>query len=62
MSFSVTIHTKRNQIFRCIMAQLTAGIQMMDLQHLCGAAILASPSIPVQDLDFECFVFLHIQS
>jgi hypothetical protein len=35
---------------------------MMDLQHLWGAAILASPSIPVQDLDFECFIFLHFQS
>jgi hypothetical protein len=35
------------------MAELTSGIKMMGLQHFCGTAILASPSIPVQDFDFE---------
>jgi hypothetical protein len=44
---SVTVSTERNQIFRCIMAKLTSAFKMMDLQHFCGTAILASPSIPV---------------
>jgi hypothetical protein len=44
---SMTVSTKRNQILRCIMAKLTSGIKMMDLQHFCGTAILALPSIPV---------------
>jgi hypothetical protein len=45
MPTSVTVNTKRNQIFRYIMAELTPGIQMMDFQHFCGTAILATPSI-----------------
>ena len=47
MPASVTVNAKRNQIFRYIMAELTSGIQMMDLQHFSGTAILASPSIPI---------------
>ena len=62
MPVSVAFNTKRNQIFRCIMAEFASGIQMMDFQHLCGTAILASPSISIQDLDFERFVALRIQS
>jgi hypothetical protein len=58
---SVTVGTKRNQIFRCIMAELTSGIKMMDLQHFCGTAILASPSIPTQDLNLERLVAHQIQ-
>ena len=47
MPMSVTVDTKRNQILQCIMAELTPGVLVMDLQHLRGTAILASPSIPV---------------
>ena len=57
----VTGNAKRNEIFPRIVAELTPGVQMMDFQHLCGTAILASPSIPVQDLNFERFVALRIQ-
>jgi hypothetical protein len=60
MSASVTVHAERNQIFRSIMAKFTSRIKMMDLQHFCGAAILASPSIPVQNLNFEGIVPLWI--
>jgi len=62
MPASVTANTKRNQVFRCIMTELTSGIQMMDFQHSCRTAILTSPTIPLQDLILECLVHLRIQS
>jgi hypothetical protein len=33
MPASVTVNTKRNQIFRCIVTELTPGIHVMDFQH-----------------------------
>jgi hypothetical protein len=57
---SMTDNTERNQILRCIMAEFTSGNNMMDLQHFSGAAILASPSIPIQNLNFERIVSLWI--
>lgn len=60
MSVSVTVNAERNQIFRCIMAEFTSKKNMMNLQHFCGTAILASPSIPVQNLNFERIVPLWI--
>lgn len=60
MPASVTVNTKRYQIFLCIMAELTSGIKMMDFQHFCGTAVLASPSIPLQDLNFERIVPLWV--
>jgi len=62
MPMPVTVNTKRNQIFQCIMAELTPGVQVMDFQHFCRTAILASPAIPIQNLDFEYFVAHRIQS
>jgi hypothetical protein len=62
MPASVTVNTKRNQVFRCIMTELTSRFHMMDFQHHCRTAILTSPSISVQYLIFECFVPLRIQS
>ena len=61
MPVSVTLNTKRNQVFRCIMTELTPGIQMMDFQHCCGTAILTSPSISVEHLVSKCFVAFRIQ-
>jgi hypothetical protein len=60
MPASMTVNTERNQILRRIMAEFTSGIKMMDLQHFRGTAILASPSIPVQNLYFERIVPLWI--
>jgi hypothetical protein len=61
MPVFVTLDAKRDQIFQCIMAELTSAIQMMDFQHCCGTAILAAPSIPIQDLNPERFVAHQIQ-
>jgi hypothetical protein len=52
----VTVNTKRNQVFGCIMTELTSRIHMMDFQHHCRTAILTSPSISVQHLNSKCFV------
>lgn len=61
MPTSVTVNTKCNQIFQGIMAELTPGIQMVDFQRFCGTAILASPSIPIQDLNLERLIAHLIQ-
>lgn len=62
MPASVTVNTKGNKVFRHIMTELASAIKMMDLQHFNGTAVLASPSISVQDLYFELFVLLQFQS
>lgn len=61
MSASVTFDAERNQIVQAIMTKLTPRFQMMDFQHVCGTAILATPSISAQYLIPECFVHLRMQ-
>jgi hypothetical protein len=61
VSTFVTVNTKSDQILRYVMAQLTPGFQVVDLEQFCGTVVLASPSIAVQDQYFERLVLLHIQ-
>jgi hypothetical protein len=38
----MTVSTKRNQVLRYIMTELTPRLYMMDFQHFCRAAVLNS--------------------
>ena len=47
MPFSVAESAQGNQVGYCIAAELASGPQMMDLQILEGAALLAPPTIAI---------------
>ena len=50
VEFGVTAGTERQQVGRCIIAALGAETNVMDLQAPAGAAELARPAVPVEDL------------
>jgi hypothetical protein len=55
---SVAIWTKRNQVVHHIVAKLTPGFHVMDLQVFHGTALLAPPTIPFQhSLSKEIVIF-----
>lgn len=61
MPASVTGNAECDQIFQRIMAEFTSEIKMMDFQHFCGTAILASPSIPIQNLNLKRLIAHGVQ-
>jgi hypothetical protein len=61
MPASVTVNAKRNQVIRGIVTELTPRFYVMDFQHLCRTAILASPSISFQHFILERLVPFGIQ-
>jgi hypothetical protein len=61
MPLVVTVNTKRDQVLQCIVAELAAAFQVMDLQVYWRAAILTPPSISLQDFILECLVCSRIQ-
>ncbi len=58
---SVTANAKRNQIKRCVVTELTSSFQMVDLEVPWSTAILASPSVTLQDLVMKRFVLVWVQ-
>jgi len=45
MRFSVTVDTKRHEVFFRVLAELAARFEMMDLQIFRATARLAAPTI-----------------
>jgi len=56
MPLAVTVGAKRDQVLQCIVAELTATFQVMDVQVCWRTAILTPPSIPLQNAVPHCFV------
>jgi hypothetical protein len=48
MPLAVTVSTKRDQVLQRIVAELTATLQVMDVQVCWRATILTPPSISIQ--------------
>ncbi len=54
----MTVRAQRNQILFGVIPQSTARAEVMDLKILCGAAVLAAPSIAREHLAGELAVRL----
>jgi hypothetical protein len=59
---TVTIGAKSNQIFASIIAKCAARTNMVRLEAFRSSAILASPAIPVQDVDTKLAIGISVKS
>ncbi len=57
----VTADTKRDQVLKGVVAELTARVYMMDLQLSLRTAALTPPAVSLQHSLSQCFVFLQAQ-
>ena len=58
----MTAGAQRDQVFRAVVSKLAARLDMVNLQIFRGAAILAAPIIPGENLLAESFIRLGIQA
>ncbi len=61
VTFAVTTDAKRNQVVHDIVSEMAPGFHVMDLQAFHGTALLASPTISLQDPDSEFHVIFRAQ-
>jgi hypothetical protein len=57
----MTTGAKRNQVLHHVTAELASALHVMDLQAFHGTALLASPSISLQNLDSQFLVLFRAQ-
>jgi hypothetical protein len=61
VTLAVTTDAKRNQVVHHIATEPAPGLHVMDLQAFHGTALLAPPTISLQDPDSEFRVLLRAQ-
>ena len=58
----MTFDAQRDQVFEAVMPELTPQLDVMNLQVLDCAAILAAPSIPLENLPTKVLVCLCFEA
>jgi hypothetical protein len=61
VTLSVTTGAQRNQIVRHVPTQLAPMLHVMNLQVLCGTAVLTPPTVSFQHLLSDQVVFFGVQ-
>ena len=61
MYFFVAFHAERNKVLFGIITKRASSTDMVDLEIGRAAAMLAPPSISLERLVSECFIFLSIE-
>jgi len=61
VTLAVTTGAKCNQVFQDIVTKPAPGLRVMDLQTFHGTALLAPPTISLQDPDSEFRVLFRAQ-
>jgi hypothetical protein len=58
---TVAISAERHQIFICVVAQPASRVDVVDLETIGTAAVLASPSIAFQHLDATFAIRIRVE-
>jgi hypothetical protein len=61
MGITVAISTERDQVFVCVVTQSTSRANVVDLETIGTAAILASPSITFQHFDAKFAIRICVE-
>jgi hypothetical protein len=61
MDVSVAISTERDQIFVCVVTQQASRANVVDLETIGTAAILASPTVTFQHFGAELAIRIWVQ-
>jgi hypothetical protein len=61
MDVTVAISTERDQIFVCVVTQQTSRVDVVDLETIGTAAVLASPAVTLQHFGAEFAIRIWVQ-
>jgi hypothetical protein len=61
MKLTVAISAERDQIFVCVIAKRTPRTNVVHLEAFRGSAVLASPSIPLEDIAVKLAVGILLE-